>query len=55
MEKVKIEQHSSAGGFWLAGWLFTVGFAHLSFWKSVLAILMWAYYLGVALRVAPPQ
>lgn len=33
-------------GFWLAGWLFTVGLLKLAFWKAVLAIIIWAYYLG---------
>ncbi len=53
MEKVKIEQHSSAGGFWLAGWLFSIGFAHLAFWKAVLAIVLWPYYLGAVLGALP--
>ncbi len=46
MEKIKIEQHSFFGGLWCAAWLFTIGFLHLTFWKGVLAILLWAYYLG---------
>jgi len=40
----------SAGTVWFIGWLFTLGFAHLPFWKAVLAILLWPYYLGSALR-----
>ncbi|BDG02939.1 hypothetical protein [Anaeromyxobacter oryzae] len=47
MEKIRIEQHSFAGTAWLAGWLFSLGFLHLGFWKGVLAIVMWPYYLGV--------
>jgi len=46
MEKIKVEQHSFVGGLWCAGWLFTIGFLHLGFWKGVLAIVLWAYYLG---------
>jgi len=34
---------------WYIGWLFTVAFAHLSFWKAVLAIIIWPYYLGSTL------
>jgi len=49
MEKIKVEQHTFAGGFWCAAWLFTIGFLHLGFWKGVLAIVLWAYYLGVHL------
>jgi len=35
------------GPVWGMGWLFTIGFLGLSFWKAVLAILLWPYYLGV--------
>jgi len=45
--KIRIEQHSFAGGMWVAAWLFTTGFLHFSFWKSVIAILLWPYYLGI--------
>lgn len=34
------------GSLWLIGWLFTIGFANLTFWQGVLAILIWPYYLG---------
>jgi len=47
MEKIKIEQHGFAGILWVWSWLFTIGFLHLTFWKGVLAILLWPYYLGV--------
>jgi len=46
MERIKIEQHSSLGLIWFAGWLFTVGYLELAFWKGVLAIVIWPYYLG---------
>jgi hypothetical protein len=51
MEKIRIEQHSFVGTFWFGAWLFTIGFLHLSFWKGVLAILLWPYYLGTAFSV----
>jgi hypothetical protein len=38
------------GPIWFIGWLFTVGFIGLPFWKAVLALIMWPYFLGVALR-----
>ncbi len=47
MEKVKVEQHCSMGMFWIAAWLFTIGFLHLTFWKGVLAVIVWPYYFGV--------
>ncbi|HEX9611714.1 MAG TPA: hypothetical protein VF978_07475 [Gemmatimonadales bacterium] len=49
MEKIRIEQHTAAGTLWFAAWLFTLAFLHLSFWKGVLAIVLWPYYLGVML------
>ncbi len=49
MDRIKIEQHSGLGLVWFAGWLFTLGFLHLTFWKAVFAIVIWPYYLGVAL------
>jgi len=49
MEKIKIEQHTFTGGAWIAAWLFTIGFLKLTFWQGVLAIIIWPYYIGVAL------
>ena len=45
---VRIEQHSFMGTVWFAGWLFTIGYLKLLFWKGLLAILLWPYNLGVA-------
>ncbi|MBI3048850.1 MAG: hypothetical protein HYY76_11145 [Acidobacteria bacterium] len=49
-ERIRIEQHSVGGLLWVAGWLFTIGYLQLTFWKGVLAILIWPYYLGETLR-----
>jgi hypothetical protein len=46
MEKIKIEQHSVSGALWFAGWLFTIGYLQLTFWKGVLAAVLWPYYIG---------
>lgn len=51
-QKIRIEQHSAVGMLWCAAWLFTIGFLHLHFWKAVLAIVVWPYYLGA--HLAPP-
>jgi hypothetical protein len=45
-EKIRIEQHSVGGLIWFAGWLFTIGFLQLTFWRGVLALVVWPYYLG---------
>ena len=50
MEKIKIERHSFTGSLWFAGWLFTIGFLKLTFWRGVLAIVLWPYYIGVTLQ-----
>ncbi|HYL15205.1 MAG TPA: hypothetical protein VEV41_19360 [Terriglobales bacterium] len=49
-QKIRIQQHTFMGSLWIAAWLFTIGFLHLTFWKGVLAIVLWPYYLGVACR-----
>jgi uncharacterized membrane protein len=49
MDKIRIEQHSFTGSLWVVGWLFTIGFLQLTFWKGVLAIVLWPYYLGITL------
>jgi uncharacterized membrane protein len=48
-ERIKIEHHTFAGGFWCASWLFTIGILDLGFWKGVLAIILWPYFLGAAM------
>ena len=47
VQKIRVEQPTFAGGMWLAAWLFTIGYLHLSFWKGFFAILLWPYYIGV--------
>ena len=55
MERIRIEQHGFAGTLWLAGWLFTLGLVHVSFWKGLLALVLWPYYLGAALAAPLPH
>jgi hypothetical protein len=48
--------HGAQGGvvlgpLWFMGWLFTLGFLHPTFWKGVLAIIIWPYYLGQWVQV----
>ena len=46
-ERIKIEQGGMGFGIWLTGWLFSLGFLDLGFWRGLLAIVAWPYYLGV--------
>ncbi|MBI3250863.1 MAG: hypothetical protein HYZ61_03410 [Candidatus Andersenbacteria bacterium] len=46
-DRIKIENHTFSGAIWGIGWLFTIGFLHLSFWNGVLAIMIWPYLLGL--------
>jgi hypothetical protein len=39
---------SFAGAFWFAGWLFTITFANLVWWKIILGIVVWPLFLGDA-------
>lgn len=34
------------GGMWFIGWLFTIGFLKLTFWKGVFALVVWPYFIG---------
>lgn len=51
--KIKIEQHGGLGVFWMIGWLFSIGFLKLGFWKGALAIILWPYFLGAHFASAP--
>jgi hypothetical protein len=46
----KMEVAGVVGPLWFGAWLFTVGFAKLSFGKAVLGAVLWPYYLGVLAR-----
>jgi hypothetical protein len=41
---------SLAGVVWFIGWLFTIGFAQLVWWQIILGIVVWPYYLALAVR-----
>ena len=43
--RINIIQHSSLGMLWFAGWLFTVGYLHLGFWRGLWALVVWPYYI----------
>jgi hypothetical protein len=38
------------GAFWFMGWLFTIAFANLVWWKIIVGIVVWPYFLGLAVR-----
>ncbi|MHB1330362.1 MAG: hypothetical protein ACYCY6_00060 [Minisyncoccota bacterium] len=47
MERIVVTNDGGClGSLWVIGWLFTIGYLKLSFWKGVLAIIVWPYYLG---------
>ena len=39
------------GVIWFVGWLFTWSFASLVWWKILLGIIAWPYFLGEAVRL----
>ena len=51
MRKIRVEHHSFSGGLWLAAWMFTIGYLHLTFWQGVIGIVIWPYYLGASLNM----
>jgi hypothetical protein len=50
MINVRVQEHGGKGALWFIGWMFTIGFAGLSFGQGVLAIVVWPYYLGLAIK-----
>ena len=40
----------SGGAIWFIGWLITIAFADLVWWKIILGLVIWPYYLGLAVR-----
>ena len=42
--------NSLGGMLWFAGWLFTIAFAKLVWWKALLGLVVWPYFLAQALR-----
>lgn len=52
-QKISITQHGGLGLLWLAGWLFTLGYLDLSFWRGVLALFVWPYFLGAHFAMPP--
>jgi hypothetical protein len=49
-KNIQLNPGPIVGPIWCIGWLFTVAFAKLIWWKAVLAIVIWPYFLGVAAR-----
>lgn len=47
---VRVESSSMAGAIWFMGWLFTLAFAKLIWWQAILGLVIWPYYLGLAVR-----
>ncbi|MCM2339309.1 MAG: hypothetical protein NDI62_02530 [Burkholderiales bacterium] len=53
MEKVIINNQEILGSIWAIGWLFTIGYLQLTFWKGLLSLIIWPYYLGVKFSKEP--
>ena len=44
--KNKVEVAGIMGPVWFIGWLFTLGFLKVTFFKGLLALVIWPYYIG---------
>ncbi len=50
-EARKTDAGAVFGPVWVIGWLFTIGYCGMPFfWQGLLALIIWPYYLGAALR-----
>ena len=43
---IRVDQSGGVVFLGIWAWLFTIGYLHLSFWKGVIGIILWPYYLG---------
>lgn len=50
---VRVDQSGAVFIVGVWAWLFTIGYVHLSFWKGVLGIILWPYYLGSTFGTPP--
>ena len=46
----QVQVGSILGPIWFIGWLFTLAFANLAGWQILFSIVIWPYYLGLAVR-----
>jgi hypothetical protein len=49
-QRVQVE-NGLAGAFWFAGWLFTLAYTQLVWWQALLGLVIWPYYLGMAVKL----
>ena len=49
-KKMAAASGAAAGVIWFIGWLFTIGFAQLVWWKIIVGIVVWPLFLGQTLR-----
>ena len=49
-KQVVVRSGVTAGVFWTAGWMFTIAFAKLIWWQALLALVIWPWYLALAVR-----
>jgi len=47
---IRVETGSQIGILWFIGWLFTIAFARLLWWQAIIGLVIWPYYLGIAVR-----
>lgn len=47
MSIIKFQKNTLGECLWFIGWLFTIGYLKLTFWKGVLALIIWPYYIGL--------
>jgi hypothetical protein len=45
-----VENGNVVGSIGFIGRLFTLGFVKITWWQSVIAVLLWPYYWGLAAR-----
>ena len=49
MPNPNVKVDTGFGIIWFIGWLFTIGFLKLVWWKAIVALVIWPYYIGAAI------
>ena len=47
--EVEVQPERPEESSWFSGWLFSISFAHLVWWKIILGLVVWPYFLGTYL------
>ncbi|MFB0517405.1 MAG: hypothetical protein ACETWG_12485 [Candidatus Neomarinimicrobiota bacterium] len=48
--RIQVDAGGIIGPIWFIGWLFTLAYVQLPWWKAIIGLIIWPYFLGTSLR-----